>query len=302
MAARAIGSGSIAFGLVSVPVKLYSAADSSSSVSFNWIHKECGSRLKQQYICATEGTVVERDDMVKGYEFSKGQYVLFTPDELKALEEQGSNAVEIAEFVPLEQVDRVYVDRTYYLGPDKGGDRAYHLLSAALTETGLAALARYSARGKQYLVLVRPEGEGLVMEQLHYASEIRSFEEVPLGRSEVKKPELELAKQLVEQAATETFDPSPYKDEVRERVLDLIQRKVEGEDITEVAAPEPQAQIIDLMAALKASLAKTEGKGEARKPARRSGPTKKAAAEAKKAPSRSTKASKSGKRRKAAGE
>ncbi len=275
MAARAIGSASIAFGLVSVPVKLYSAADTSGSISFNWIHKDCGSRLKQQYICAKEGTAVERDDMVKGYEFTKGQYVLFSPEELKALEEQGTSTIDIAEFVPADQVDPIYLDRTYYLGPDKGGDRAYHLLSAALKETGLAALARYAARGKQYLVLVRPKDGGLVMEQLHYADEVRSFDEVPLGRGDVKKEELKLATQLVKQAATDTFDPTPFKDEVRERVLDLIQRKVEGEDITEIAAPEPQAQIIDLMAALKASLARNEGKPAARKAPRRAASRKK---------------------------
>ncbi len=267
MAARAMGSASIAFGLVSVPVKLYSAGDSSSSISFNWIHKDCGSRLKQQYICATEGSVVEKDDMVKGYEFSRGQYVLFSPEELKALDEQGTNSIDIVEFVPADQVDPVYIDRTYYLGPDKGGDRAYRLLAAALADTGLAALARYSARGRQYLVLVRPRGEGLEMEQLRYADEVRSFDEVPIGSGEVKKQELELARQLIEQAATDRFDPTPYKDEVRARVLDLIQRKVEGEDITHAAAPAPQTQIIDLMAALKASLAKTEG-GTERKPAK----------------------------------
>jgi DNA end-binding protein Ku len=258
MSARAIGSATVSFGLVSVPVKLYSAGDSTAAVSFNWIHRDCGSRLKQQYICAREGTVVERDDMVKGYEFARDQYVLFTPDELKALEQKADNTVEIVEFVPAERVQRVYLDKPYYLGPDKGGDRAYRLLSAAMRETGLSALGRYAARGKQYLVLLTPYEDGILMEQLRYAHEIRSFSEVPLGEGEVKDRELELAVQLIQQVATDEFQPEQYSDEVRERILELIQRKIEGEDITETPAPEAKPQVIDLMAALKASLARTE--------------------------------------------
>lgn len=273
--ARAIGTAQVSFGLVTVPVKLYSATDSSSGVSFNWIHKDCGSRLKMQYICAQDGEPVERDDMVKGYEFSRGQYVLFSEDELKALEAQGNNQIDIAEFVPVGEVDRLYVDKTYYLGPDKGGARAYRLLGAALEETGLAALARYAARGKQYLVLVRPGEGGLVMEQLKYADEIRPFSEVPIDEGDVKKEELKLAVQLVEQAKSASFDPTPYRDEVRDRVLDLIQKKVEGEDITQAPAEVPQTQVIDLMEALKASLAKSGE--EERKPAKRAGAKKTAA-------------------------
>jgi DNA end-binding protein Ku len=269
-----MGSATISFGLVSVPVKLYSASDSTASVSFNLIHKDCGSRLKQQYICAKDGAVVDRDDIVKGYEFAKGQYVLFTPEELKALEAEGHDSIDIAQFVPEDQVDPIYFDRAYYLGPDKGGDRAYKLLSAALQDTGLVAVARYAARGREYLVLVRPKGEGLILEQLHYADEIRPFSEVPLGDGEVKKEELKLAVQLVKQSASKSFDPSPYHDEVRERVMALIQRKIEGEDITQAAAPEPQAQIIDLMAALKASLSKGEGTTGGRKAPRRAAKTK----------------------------
>ena len=273
MSARAIGSATISFGLVSVPVKLYSAGDSTAAISFNWIHKDCGSRLKQQYVCAKEGSVVERDDMVKGYEFAKDQYVLFTTDELKAIEQKADNAIEIVEFVPADQVDKVYLDKVVYLGPEKGGDRAYKLLSAAMRETGLSALGRYAARGKQYLVLLSPMRDGIVMEQLRYAHEIRSFDEVPTGEAEIKDQELKLAVQLIDQIRTDEFQPEKFKDEVRERQLELIQRKIEGEDITEAPTEAPQTQIIDLMAALKASLAR---KGEdadedagARKPAKR---------------------------------
>ncbi len=269
MPARPIGAATVSFGLVSVPVKLYSASESQASVSFNWLHKACGSRLKQQYICSKDGEVVARDEMVKGYEFSKGQYVLFTPDELKALEERASETIDIAEFVPADQVERIYFEKVYYLGPDKGGDRAYRLLSEAMKATGLSALARYSARGKQYLVLVRPMEDGLVMEQLHYADEIRSFSEVPLGEGTVKPEELKLAVQLIEQAKSDKFQPQAYEDEVRKRILEQIQRKVDGQEITQAPEAQPQTQIIDLMEALKASLARGGAKEEAAKPTKR---------------------------------
>ena len=277
MSARAIGTATVSFGLVSVPVKLYSTGDTTAAVSFNWIHKDCGSRLKQQYICATEGTVVEKNDMVKGYEFAREQYVLFSTEELKALEQKADNTIEIVEFVPFEKVDRVYVDKPYYLGPDKGGDRAYRLLGAAMRATGLSALGRYAARGKQYLVLLTPQDDGILMEQLRYSHEVRSFADVPIGSAEVKEKELELAVQLIRQIATDDFKPDAYRDEVRERVLELIQRKIEGEDITESPVEAPQTQIIDLMEALKASLARSGGASEetsSRKPAKRATPEK----------------------------
>ena len=267
MSARPIAVATVSFGLVSVPIKLYSAAEPKSKVSFNWVHKDCGSRLKQQYVCKKDGEVVEREDMVKGYEFAKDQYVLFTPDELKALEEKATETIDIAEFVPAGQVERLYLNKTYYLGPDKGGERAYRLLSQAMRETGLSALARYAARGKQYLVLVRPMGDGLVMEQLHYADEMRSFSEVPLGEGTVKDEELQLAVQLVKQAASDEFKPETYQDDVRNRMMEQIQRKIEGEEITAAPAEEPQTQIIDLMEALKASIAKSGG-GAEEKPAK----------------------------------
>jgi DNA end-binding protein Ku len=270
MSARPIGSATIAWGLVSLPVKLYSAGDSTAAITFNWIHRDCGSRLKQQYICARDGVVVERDDMVKGYEFAKDQYVLFTPEELKAIEEQSKNEVEIAEFVPAAAVDKVYLDKVWYLGPDKGGDRAYRLLSEAMKTTGLSALGRYAARGKQYLVLISPLRDGLVMEQLRYAHEIRSFDEVPTGTGEVKDAELKMAVQLIEQVASDTFDAAKYTDDVRARIQALVQKKIEGEDITAAPTEEPKTQIIDLMAALKASLARAgEETEEERRPAKR---------------------------------
>lgn len=273
MAMRSMASATISFGLVSIPVRLYSATESAATISFNLLHKPpCGSRLRQQYICIKEEVVVPREEMVKGYEFQKGEYVIFTPEELKELEETATQTVDITEFVPLAKVDPVYFDRAYFLGPDKGGDKPYKLLARAMTETGRAALARYAARGKMYLVLVRPYEDKLVMQQLHYADEVRDIREVPVGDAEVREQELKLAKQLVEQIARETFNPDAYEDEVKKRVEEQIQRKVEGKEIA-VSAPEAKpAQIIDLMEALKASLAKQPAPPAPKKAAKRAEP------------------------------
>lgn len=268
MPARTIGSATISFGLVSVPVNLFSSSEPSASISFNMLHAKCGSRLKQQYVCSKEGTVVEKDETTKGYEFAKGQYVLFSPEEIKALDEKATNSIDIAEFVPLSAVDRIWLDKVYYLGPGKGGERAYRLLVAALAETGRAAVGQYSARGKQHLVLVRPMGDILVMEQLHYHSELRSSDEVPRPEVALKEAELALAKQLIEQGSVEAFRPEGYRDTVRERVLEAIQRKVEGQEITAEPVEQPQAKIIDLMDALKASLAKRGASTDEKKPAK----------------------------------
>ncbi len=254
MAPRPIAASTISFGLVSLPVKLYSASESKRKVSFNLLHEKTGNRLKQQYIDPETGDIVPRDQMIKGYEFAKNQYVTFEPEELKAVEQPKTDSIEITEFVPTDQVDRIYFSKAYYLGPDRGGARAYRLLSAALTETGRVAIAKYATRGKQYLVMIRPFQDGLLMEQLHYADEVRAFEDVDLEEGEVSEAELQLARQLIDQAASDTFDPSAYSDEVRARMLELIQQKVDGEEITVAAEEPPQTQIIDLMAALKASL------------------------------------------------
>jgi len=191
---------------------------------------------------------------VKGYEFAKDQYVTFTNEEIKSLEEKATQAIAIAQFVPADKVDPIYFDRPYYLAPDKGGEKAYRLLGEAMKQTGRVALAKWAARGKQYLVMIRPAGKGLVMQQLLYADEVRPISEVPIEDAEVKETELKLAVQIIEQIARDEFHPESYEDEVRKRYQEAIQRKVEGQEIT--AAPEaPRAQIIDLMEALKASLA-----------------------------------------------
>ncbi|HEV7594765.1 MAG TPA: Ku protein [Gemmatimonadaceae bacterium] len=266
MPARSIGTATISFGLVSVPVNIYSSSESKTSVSFNMLHKKCGTRLKQQYTCPKDNEVVTRDETVKGYEFAKDQYVILTPEELKALEEKATSTIDVIEFVPLAGVDREYLEKVYYLGPDKGGDRAYRLLAAALKQSGKAALGQYAARGQQHLVLLRPLNGVLVMEQLHYADEVRPTTEVTIPAGEVKDAELKLAMQLIDQTSNEEFEPAKYKDTVRERTLETIQRKIEGQDITGDVAPSGDTKMLDLMEALKASLAKEKpAKGESKK-------------------------------------
>ena len=254
MPARSIASGTISFGLVSIPVKLYPATEASATLAFNMLHDKDGSRLKQQYVCAKDGEVVPREDTVKGFEFAKDRYVTFTADELKALDEIATQTIDIAEFVPAAAIDPVYFDKAYYLGPDKGGERAYRLLGEALERSGKAALGRYAARGKQYLVLIRPKGRRLVMQQLLYADEVRSVEEIDLDEVELKEPEVQLALKLIEQTASQDgFHPERYQDGVKRRVEEAIERKVSGQEIHAVS-PEPQALVIDLMEALKASI------------------------------------------------
>jgi DNA end-binding protein Ku len=258
-AARSIGSLTVSFGLVAIPVKLFTANQSSNAISFNLLHKADGSRLRQQYICQKDGEVVERDAMVKGYEFSKDQYVQFTPDEIKALEEVGSHAVEISEFVPIESIDPVYYDKTYYLAPDKGAGKPYALLTEALKQAGRCGVGRWAARGKGYLVILRPIGDVLAMQQLHYAADVRRASDVEIPKTEVKPAELKLAQQLIDAQTAEKFDADAYKDEVRGRIEAAIKKKVdEGQEITMVEpAPAGDGKVIDLMEALRASLEKS---------------------------------------------
>ncbi len=287
MSARAIGTANISFGLVSIPVKLFSAANSSSGISFNMLHAKCGSRVKQQYICPKEdNVVVPREEISKGYEFAKDQYVLFTTEELKALEEESTQTVEVTEFVPVSEVEPVYYDKPYYLGPDKGGAKAYWLLNEALKTTGRVALAKYAARGKQYLVMLRPMDGGLVMQQLLYADEVRPISEIGLDRENVPEAELKLATMLIGQRAADHFHPEAYEDEVKKRIQQQLKRKIEtGEEISTAPPPE-KGEVIDLMEALRRSLGKqapasrkSTSAVEERKPARRAagGMVKKAA-------------------------
>jgi DNA end-binding protein Ku len=260
MAARSIATLSLSFGLVSIPVKVFSATESKSSIGFNLLHKGCGSRLKQQYICQREGVVVERSDMVKGYEFEKDRYVVFEPEELDALEATAQHTVDIVAFMPAGAIDPIYFDKAYYLGPDRRGTKPYNLLAEAMRKTGTCALARWVWKGKQYMVQVRAIDEGLVLQQLLYADEVRSMAELGVERVDIQPAELALAEQLIDQNAVDGYDPTAYKDEEKQRILEEIDRKIAGKKITVSEVPEPSAgaEVIDLMEALKASLSKSK--------------------------------------------
>jgi DNA end-binding protein Ku len=276
MAARSIASLSLSFGLVSIPVKLYSATESASGVSFNLLHT-CGSRVKQQYLCVKENVTVERADMVKGYEFEKDRYVMFKPDELKTLENAARHTIDIVAFIPLSAVDPIYYDKAYYLAPDKRGAKPYGLLLEAMRESGRCALARWAWKGKEYVVQVRAHADGIVLQQLLYSDEVRSMKDLDIETADVQKAELSLALQLINQIAADSYDPTAFVDEEKQRILAAIDRKIAGNEIAESAAPEPASgQIIDLMEALRASL------GDKKAPAARasSEPPAEAAADA----------------------
>ena len=267
MPPHSIGSGTISFGLVSIPVKLYTAA-ASAGVSFNLLHAKCGSRMKQQMVCPTCNEVVDRAGQVRGYEFAKDQYVRITDEELKSLEGEASKVIDIAEFVPLPTVDPNYFEKGYYLGPDKGGEKAYRLLADAMAQTNRVALAKLVMRGKENLVLIRPAQGGLMLHTMYFADEIRDFGEIDKGQSaKIKEGELELALRLIDELSDGAFRPEQYQDEYRLRVLDLVNLKVEGKEVTAAGPQVQRAQVLDLMEALKESLAKRVSKEK--KPAAR---------------------------------
>ena len=259
MAARALASATISFGLVSIPVKLYTAA-SSEQVRFNMLHRKCGGRLKMQYYCPVDDEVVERGDIVKGYEYARGQYVRFDDEELKSLEAEKSNSIEIVEFVPLDTFDLIQVERSYYLGPDKGGDKAYRLLGEAMREKNRVAVGRWASRGKEQLVVIRPYRDGLLFHQLYYADEVRAFDDIDTGATfQFSDVERELAQKLIDQLSSDELQAEKYHDSFRERVQQAVDQKVAGEQVT-VAPEAPRAHVIDLFEALKQSLAKEGAK------------------------------------------
>jgi DNA end-binding protein Ku len=255
MPPHALGSGTISFGLVSIPIKLYTAAGS-ANVAFNLLHAKCGSRIKQQTFCPVCNETVERSALVRGYEFSKDQYVRVTDEELKALEGEASKMIDIAEFVPLAKVDPIYFEKTYYLGADKGGEKPYRLLADAMEKSGQVALATFVMRGKESLVLIRAAQGGLMLHTMYFADEVRAFTEVDKGESaKIKDGELDLAIKLIDGLAAEDFDPERYRDAYRERVMEMLNKKAEGQELTAAPAPAKRRQVIDLMEALKESLA-----------------------------------------------
>jgi DNA end-binding protein Ku len=281
-----MGSGVITFGLVNIPVKVYSANDSSGKISFNQLHAERKTRLKQQMYDPETGEIVPRDKIVKGYEFAKDQYVVFGEEELDQLELATSRSMDITEFVPIETIDPLFFESGYYLGPDKGAERAFKLLTAGMADMKHAAVAKYVKGGKQNLILLRPLGPGMVMQMLRFADELKSQAEVPIPEATISEAEMNLARQFIQQLAKPKFDATQYKDEYREKLKDLIDRKVKGETVTLTPVAAPVAQVVDLMAALKASLAKqgaapaADAPAEERKPPQRAPRSEQAAKEA----------------------
>jgi DNA end-binding protein Ku len=260
MASRAVASGVISFGLVSIPVKLYTSA-SSEQVRFNMLDSRHGVRVKQQYYSPADNKVLDKNEIIKGYEYARDQFVKFTDEELKALEADRSNHIEIVEFVPLGTFDFVQIEKTYYLGADKGGDKAYRLLSQAMKEKDRVAVGRWAARGKEQLVLVRPYKDGLILHQLYYANEVRSFEEADdTAKVSFSEKELDLAERLIEQLSVDEFSREKYKDDYADRVRAVVDQKVAGQEVV-MAAEAPRAQIIDLFEALKRSIADTKRPG-----------------------------------------
>ena len=288
MAARSIASLSLSFGLVSIPVKLYSATESSAAVRFNMLDKD-GARLKQQYVSEKDQHVVERAEMVKGYEFEKDRFVIFQPEELKALQESPSHTIDIVAFIPDKAIDPIFYDKAYYLAPDKRGGKPFNLLAQAMRESGRVALAKWAWKAKSYVVQVRPAEDGLVLQQLLYADEVRSMKELDVEKVQVSPAELKLAMQLIEQISTDTYDPTMFEDEEKKRILAAIDEKIAGRQIVAHAPQEEAAggaQVIDLVEALRASLSKAAA------------PAKKAAPAAKAAPAPAAAAAEPGKERK----
>lgn len=264
MAARSIASLSLSFGLVSIPVKLYSATESASAVRFNLLAPD-GSRVKQQYVSEKDQSVVPRGEMVKGYEFEKDRFVLFTADELKSLEEGSSPTIDIVSFIPEKAVDPIYYDKAYLLAPDKRGGKPYSLLLAAMRQSGRCALARWAWKSKQYVVQIRPVEDGLVLQQLLYADEVRSIRDLNVDKVEVSPAELQLALQLIEQNAEDSYDPRRFEDEEKKRILAAIDQKIAGNQIVASARHEEAGtgQVIDMMEALRASLGGKPAAGKA---------------------------------------
>lgn len=259
MPARAVASGVISFGLVSIPVKLYTAA-SSEQVRFNMLDSRHGVRIKQQYYSPVDNKVLEKEEIIKGFEYARDQFVTFTEEELKTLEADRSNHMEIVEFVPISTFDFVQIEKTYYLGADKGGDKAYRLLSEAMRAKEKVAVGRWAARGKEQLVLIRPYKDGLILHQLYYANEVRAFDEANDSATfTFSEKERELAERLIDQLSSDEFEAEKYKDDYADRVRAAVEQKVAGKEVV-VSAEAPRAQIIDLFEALKKSIA------EAKKP------------------------------------
>lgn len=257
--------GFLTFGLISIPIRLSPAART-ERISFNQLHKECHTRLKQPLFCPTCNRMVERSEVEKGYEYEDGQYVLFTEEELGKVEPESARSMEILEFVKLDEIDPVYFDSSYYAAPDEGGQKAYRLLTEAMQQSGYAGIAKVSMHNREYIVIIRARENGLTLHTMFYTNEIRSAEYGGADKTEVKEQERTLATQLIENLAAK-FEPSKYRDTYQESLRALVAAKTAGREVT--AAPHATiAPVIDLMDALKKSLAKQSAAPEKKQPLR----------------------------------
>ena len=256
MPPRSMATASITFGLVSIPVRLFPAT-SSKAISFNLLHAKDNSRIQQKIYCPVDDAIVDRGELVRGYEFEKGRYVTFTDQELKNLEARGDHAIEISEFIPIDEVDPVFFESPFLLGCEPTSARAYRLLAKAMDETRQVAVARYTMRGKEHVVLIRNYQDGLMLHTMHYGDEVRGFGEIDHGADAPAKPsEVDLAKRLIGDLTEKKFDIDKYKDGYRERVIEAASQKANGQEITEPPPEVQRGKVIDLMSALKESLKK----------------------------------------------
>jgi DNA end-binding protein Ku len=258
--ATTVWKGHLTFGLISMPVRMFAAARG-ERISFNQLHKECHSRLKQPLFCPVCNRNVERSEIVKGYEYEKDQYVLFSEEELDKIEPSSARVMEILEFVKLSEMDPLYFDSSYYLSPEDAGIKAYQLLMKAMEESGYGAIAKLTMHQREHIVIVRPGTRGMTLHTMFYSNEIRAAESVPTDKIEIKDQEKKLAQQLIESLAAR-FEPQKYRDEYQENLRAMISAKLKGQQVTEVAQPH-LAPVIDLMEALKKSLAEKQAPSEA---------------------------------------
>lgn len=268
MALRPLRNATITFGLVSIPVRFYTATRS-EDISFNLLHADCGSRVNRKYWCPEHEAMVETDALTKAYQISKGRYVTFSEEELDGLESDDDRAIEITEFVDIDQIDPIFFEKAYYLGPGNGGAKTYRLLASAMKKQGKVALARWIAYNREHLVILRPFDEGLVLHTMYYADEVRDFKGIELPEGEVKEKELKLAEMLIDELSETEFDPLRYKDEYRQRLLDKIEAKSKGQTIVADRRDDDRAgEVVDIMEALRRSL----GAAKPAKAAKRAAP------------------------------
>jgi DNA end-binding protein Ku len=280
MALRPLRNATISFGLVNIPVRFYTATKS-EDIGFNLLHESCGSRVNRKWWCPQHEEMIGMEDMIRGYPIAKNRYVTFSNEEIEALESDNNRALEITEFVDLEEIDPVFFEKAYYLGPAPGGSKTYKLLSQAMKKQNKVAVARWVSGNREHLVVLRPYEEGLILHTMYYADEVRDFSAIETEDSELRDKEVALAEMLIGELSVDRFDPLAYKDEYRERLMDKIRAKSEGETIITTSPEEEKAaEVVDIMEALRRSLEAGAGAAPRKRAPAKRAPAKPAAAKA----------------------